>query len=151
MDAPVGWSCERGAVGRYGGVGRLAAAWEVTVGVTSVGDAGVHRGLSPTAARRGTTRATSQPRESRLGVRRRPGPPGRLPVQGHPAAGARPARALGRSARRATSGSSRPRASRRRQGEPRRSGFRFFVTPLSPVFVPNLASCQLDFLSTSNV
>lgn len=52
MDAPVGWSCERGAVGRYGGVGRLAAAWEVTVGVTSVGDAGVHRGLSPTAATR---------------------------------------------------------------------------------------------------
>lgn len=43
------------------------------------------------------------------------------------------------------------RASRHRRGEPRRSGFRFFVTPLSPVFVPNLASCQLDFLSTSNV
>lgn len=84
MDAPVGWSCERGALGRYGGVGRLAAAREVTVGVTSVGDAGVHRGLSPTAATRddaghfaapgvpaqspeasGATRTTSCPRSPR--------------------------------------------------------------------------------------
>lgn len=73
MDAAVGWTCERGAVGRYGGMGRLAAAREVTVGVTSVGDAGVHRGLSPTAATRDDVGHLAAP-ESRLGVPRPPGP-----------------------------------------------------------------------------
>lgn len=135
MDAPVGWSCERGAVGRYGGVGRLAAAPEVTVGITSVRDAGVPRGLSPAAATRdcasdsaapgaparspeasGASQATSRPRSPR----------GRCTADG----------ALGGSARGATSGASRPRASGRRGGGPRRSEFRLFVTPSSPVCVP---------------
>lgn len=45
-------------------------------------------------------------------------PPGRPPGQGHPATGAPQAGALGESAPGATSGSSHPRANRRREGEP---------------------------------
>lgn len=48
-----------------------------------------------------------------------------------------------------TSGSSHPRANRRREGEPRCPEFRLFVRPLSPVFVLTwpLASWSLHFAS----
>lgn len=81
-----------------------------------------------------------------LGVLR---PPGRPPRQGHPVAGAPQAGALGESAPLVTSGSSHPRANRRREGEPRCPEFRLFVRPLSPVFVLTwpLVSWSLHFAS----
>lgn len=69
MDAPVGWSCERGAVGRYGGVGRLAAAWHER------------------RRRRCSPRALPDGRDAgRRGPLRSPGSPGSESggVQGHP-------------------------------------------------------------------
>lgn len=128
-------------------MGRLAAAREVTVGVTSVRDAGAHPEPSPVAATRDGASDSAAPGAPARSPEASSAT-GRLPVQGHPAAGARRAGAPGGSARAATSGSSHPRGSQSREGGPRRSEFRLFVTPSSLVFVPRLGSGQLEFLST---
>lgn len=140
--------------------GRLELQARRRLEVRQGGEAGRSRGRSRSGSRVSATRDTALPPTAvmrdgasdseapapQLRVLR---PPGRPPGQGHPAAGARQAGALGESTPGATSGSSHPRANRRSEGEPRCSDFRLFVRPLSPVFVLTwlLVSWSLHFAS----
>lgn len=144
-DAPVGWSYGRGAVLRYCGVGRLGARAGGRGRGQSRVSATRDTALPRTAAMRDGVSDSEAP-APQLRVLR---PPGRPPGQGHPAAGAPLAGALGESTPGVTSGSSHPRANRRLEGEPCCSEFRLFVRPLSPVFVLTwpLVSWSLHFAS----
>lgn len=117
--------------GRSRSVSRVSATWDTA--------------LPPTAVMRDGASDSEAP-APRLRVLR---PPGRPPGQGHPAAGAPQAGALGEFAPGTTSGSSHPRANRRREGEPCCSEFRLFVRPMSLVFVLTwpLVSWSLHFAS----